>query len=78
MQDERAALPPHTGAVNEQAKRPTLQAWRDPSKVVITKGRWHGGWWLVTLYARRTIELPSHAEALAYTRLVFEGIPGYS
>jgi hypothetical protein len=58
------------------ADRPTLVTWRDPSKVVITKDRMHaGGRWLVTLYARRTVEVQTHGQALAYARLVTEEGP---
>lgn len=53
----------------------TLHEWRDPSKVVITKGRWHGGWWLVTLYARRTVECETWGQARAYAELVTERGP---
>jgi hypothetical protein len=48
----------------------TLQAWRDPSKVVITKGRWHGGAWLITIFGRRTVEVDTWGQAVEYARLI--------
>lgn len=55
-------------------RRPPLIAWRDPSKVVVTKSRIHG-WWLVTLFARRTCEFETYGQAIAYVRLVISRGP---
>jgi hypothetical protein len=52
--------------------RPRFNAWRDPAKIVITKERW-GNWWLVTLYARRTLDFRTYDEAREFAVVVANG-----